>query len=124
MMMFQDNMFHSKNGEEPRLIFGKALESKDLNAICDRLNNHPKGKHLNKEPIFEYIVNKGQQLRLYFDDDGDTDKDYNSLSDSEFETLCNTRNESNINKLNKYFDDTTLDISSSSYNGYDMSNVS
>ena len=123
--MFQDNMFLTKNGEEPKLIFGRALESntKDINAICDRLNNNPNGKHLNREPIFEYIVNKGQQVRLYFDDDGVANSNYDSLSPIEFETLCNTRNQYNINQLMKYFNDITLDISVSSYNGYDMSNV-
>jgi len=111
--MFQDNMFLTKNGEEPKLIFERALESntKDINAICDRINNNPNGKHLNREPIFEYIVNKGQKLRLYFDDDGVANSNYDTLSPIEFETLCNTRNQYNIDKIMKYFNDITLDIS-------------
>ena len=116
-MMFQDNMFLPKKGESPKLIFGKGLESNsnNISTICERFNK-------NREPIFEYILNKGQQLRLYFDDDGDKETDYDSLSPNEFETLYKERHQDNINKLENYFKDIKLDISSSSYNGWDMSN--
>ena len=116
-MMFQDNMFLPKKGESPKLIFGKGLESNsnNISIICERFNK-------NREPIFEYILNKGQQLRLYFDDDGDKETDYDSLSPNEFETLYKERHQDNINKLENYFKDINLDISSSSYNGWDMSN--
>jgi len=123
MMMFQDNMFVTKNGEEPKLMFGGAIDSTKIKFICERLNNNPKGKHLNREPIYEYIINKGQQLRLYFDYDGEDNSNYDDLSPIEFEELCKTRNQYNINKLMDYFKDITLDISVSSYNGFDMSNV-
>ena len=121
--MFQDNMFLTKNGEEPKLMFGRALESnrKDINYICEKININPNGKHLNREPIFEYIINKGQQLRLYFDFDGDDN--YDNLSEDEFKKLCKARNQQNKDILKKYFNDITLDISISSYNGLDMSNV-
>ena len=123
--MFQDNMFLMKDGDDPKLklMFGGAIDSSKIKVICDRLNNNPKGKHLNREPIYEYFINKGQQLRLYFDYDGEDNANYDDLSPIEFEDLCKTRNQYNINKLMDYFKDITLDISVSSYNGFDMSNV-
>ena len=115
--MFQETMILPKNGEEPKLIFGKSLDcnDKDKKLLCEYLKNR------GTEPVFELLINKGVPLRLYFDDDGDNNVDLDSLTKEECVDIMKNRNEENIKKLKDYFNDIDLDLSISSYCGKDLS---
>jgi len=104
-------MFLPKKNEKPNFL----LDSNDIDVVIQRLMNNPKG--LNREPIFEYILNEDQYVRPYFDFDG---TDGNDLSLPKFEQLCENINKANIEKIQSCFKD--ADISISSYNGFDLSN--
>lgn len=108
-MRFLDSMYLPKNNEDPKLILGKNIE--DINHILDYL------KTRKTEPVFELLINDGKAHRLYFDDDGDIDTDYDSISQEEFKQLEKDRRISNKKKLKTYFKDTEIDLSISSYCG-------
>ena len=124
-MNFMDSMNLPIKGQIPNLLFGRTLENneKDLKAIVSRIKKNPNSKKdvLNREPIFEYFTNSNQNVKFYFDDDGDKNNNYTDITKDEFNSVCKTRNEKNIAKLQRYFAGYYLDISISSYNGFDKS---
>jgi len=117
-MMFQNTYILPKNGEEPKLIFGKSLDcnDKDKKLLSEYLKNR------GTEPVYELLINKGVPLRLYFDDDGDNTVDLETLTKDECGDIMKNRNDENIKKLKDYFNDIDLDLSISSYCGKDLSN--
>ena len=122
---FLDCMYCPKENTIPNYLFGRTLTNdlEGLKMIVDRVKLHPKGKPLSREPIFECFYNTNQLVKFYFDDDGDEVNNYTEMKEEDFIELCKIRNQYNVDKLLNHFKENTIDISITSYNGFDKSYI-
>tara|TARA_R110002110_G_scaffold174750_3_gene378002 strand:- start:266 stop:2992 length:2727 start_codon:yes stop_codon:yes gene_type:complete len=104
-----------------RCLYNKEINNSEegIKSVITHITNNPKGIGHNTEPLFEIIQNHHTtKVRPYFDYDY-TNDDITTMGEENFKNLCEEKNKENIDKLNKYFNNVEIDLSISSYNGFD-----